>query len=188
MTSKSHRIIQTSLHSYMESKNPMKLFDVWYCDACKNPAVKAPAIMSLATIKNNGKPLAQIVKMQTYDQTGFKFLTDDKHLKSIGSNKTHAALVLYWELLNRQIRVEGVIEKLPENETKLLLDELSNDVTDNKQENFVSFVVKPERFEFWQHQSRSMHDRIMFFPLKENENKSLCYNGDDGWGYQWLEP
>jgi len=172
MTSKSHRIIQTSLHSYMESKNPMKLFEMWYCDACKNPAVQIPSSMSIATVKNNGRPFAQIVKMHEYDNTGFKFLSNDSHLKKIGGSNTYAALVLYWELLNRQIRVEGVIEKLPQRESG----------------DWDSFVVKPERFEFWQHQSRSMHDRVVFTQQQSLQEEELWYDGEEGWNYQWLEP
>jgi len=164
----SHRIIQTSLQSHMESKNPLKLFEVWYSDACKNPAVKTPAAMSLAMVKHDGKPRAQMVELNKFDHTGFKFILKNQPVPC----GQHAALVLYWELLNRQIRVEGSLQRVDDDP------------------NVSTFVVKPDKFEFWQHQSKSMHDRVAFIPTSSmhQSNQQHWLNGEDGWGYQWLEP
>ena len=159
-----HRKIQKSLYSLMESKNPLKLFDVWYKDANQNPKVLGVNSMRLATVNESGKPSVQIVNLKDYSNDSFKIMTHEK----FGTDEvpSYGALVMYWALLNRQIRIEGVIEKTSSN----------------------SFIVKPERFEFWQHQSRSMHDRVLFFLSSESQDSTCSNVGEDGWVYQWLEP
>ena len=159
-----HRKLQKSLYSLMESKNPLKLFDVWYKDANKNPKVIGVNTMRLATVNEGGKPSVQVVSLSDFSANGFKIMTFEKCSTKYVPN--YGALVMYWELLNRQIRIEGVIEKISSTD----------------------FIVKPEKFEFWQHQSKSMHDRVLFFLSSESNESTCCNVGEDGWVYQWLEP
>ena len=159
-----HRKIQKSLYSLMESKNPLKLFDVWYKDANQNSKVLGVNSMRLATVNKSGMPSVQIVNLKDYSNESFKITTHEKF--GVDEVPSYGALVMYWALLNRQIRIEGVIEKTSPN----------------------NFIVKPERFEFWQHQSRSMHDRVLFFLSSEQQDSTFSNVGEDGWVYQWLEP
>jgi pyridoxamine 5'-phosphate oxidase len=70
--------------------------------------------MTLATVDERGRPAARIVLLKELDARGFVFHTsyDGRKARDIAAHP-HAALVLWWEPLHRQIRVEGRVEKLP---------------------------------------------------------------------------
>jgi pyridoxamine 5'-phosphate oxidase len=77
-----------------------------------------PNAMTLATVDERGRPAARIVLLKDIDGRGFTFFT------SYDSRKGHdlaahpgAALVLFWEPLHRQIRIEGVVERLTAGES-----------------------------------------------------------------------
>ncbi|HTL35901.1 MAG TPA: pyridoxamine 5'-phosphate oxidase [Kofleriaceae bacterium] len=74
--------------------------------------------MTLATVDERGRPAARIVLLKELDQRGFVFHTsyDGRKARDIAAHP-HAALVLWWEPLHRQIRVEGSVERLPSAES-----------------------------------------------------------------------
>lgn len=69
--------------------------------------------MTLATVDERGRPAARIVLLKELDPRGFVFHTsyDGRKGRDIAAHP-YAALVLWWEPLHRQIRVEGSVEKL----------------------------------------------------------------------------
>jgi pyridoxamine 5'-phosphate oxidase len=69
--------------------------------------------MTLATIDERDRPAARIVLLKDIDARGFVFYTsyDSRKARDIAAHP-YAALVLYWEPLHRQIRIEGSIEKI----------------------------------------------------------------------------
>jgi pyridoxamine 5'-phosphate oxidase len=69
--------------------------------------------MTLATVDANGRPAARIVLLKEIDERGFVFFTsyDSRKGRDLAAHP-FAALVLFWEPLHRQIRVEGAIEKV----------------------------------------------------------------------------
>lgn len=92
--------------------DPIAEFRVWFAAAvdAKLPNVNA---MTLASIDARARPAARIVLLKEVDDRGFVFFTN------YDSRKGHdlaahpfAALVLYWEPMHRQIRIEGTIEKI----------------------------------------------------------------------------
>lgn len=92
-------------------------FTTWWNDAVKSEIDEVNA-MTLATATPDGKPSARIVLLKDYDERGFVFYTNYK------SNKGHAlqinpnaALTFFWKELERQIRIEGVAEKVSTEES-----------------------------------------------------------------------
>jgi len=94
------------------SPNPLKQFETWFNDAVK-AEIHEPNAMTLATSTHNGRPSARVVLLKGFDQNGFAFYTNylSRKGKEIAKNP-HAAMVFFWGPLERQIRIEGTIEKL----------------------------------------------------------------------------
>ena len=75
--------------------------------------ISTPNAMTLATVDDRGRPAARIVLLKEIDDRGFVFYTnyDSRKGRDLAAHP-HAALVLYWEPLHRQVRVEGAIERV----------------------------------------------------------------------------
>jgi pyridoxamine 5'-phosphate oxidase len=103
------------LHSLDESsvaREPFEQFTRWWDEAIKS-AIDEVNAMTLATATPGGVPSARIVLLKGYDENGFVFFTNynsDKG-KDIADNP-HAALLFFWKELERQVRIEGAVEKL----------------------------------------------------------------------------
>lgn len=91
--------------------DPIQLFTRWLEEA-QNKGVEYPIAMTLATASQDGYPNARMVLLKEYDQRGFCFFTNYESQKSreIAGNP-RAALVFYWQALNRQVRIRGRVEK-----------------------------------------------------------------------------
>jgi pyridoxamine 5'-phosphate oxidase len=74
--------------------------------------------MTLATVDERGRPAARMVLLKELDDRGFVFYTsyDSRKARDLASHP-FAALVLYWEPLHRQIRIEGSIERITPEES-----------------------------------------------------------------------
>jgi pyridoxamine 5'-phosphate oxidase len=84
----------------------------WMASAVAHPVSTANA-MTLATVDANGRPAARIVLLKEIDDRGFVFFTnyDSRKGRDLAAHP-FAALVLFWESLHRQVRIEGAIEKV----------------------------------------------------------------------------
>lgn len=92
--------------------NPIKQFDKWFNEALQAKLFE-PNAMTLATATQDGRPSARIVLLKGFDQNGFKFYTN--YLSRKGKELTKnplASLIFYWAEMERQVRIEGTIEKL----------------------------------------------------------------------------
>ncbi|MBD1391754.1 pyridoxamine 5'-phosphate oxidase [Mucilaginibacter glaciei] len=92
--------------------NPMRQFDKWFNEAI-NYKVHEPNAMTLATSTTDGRPSARIVLLKGFSDEGFKFYTNylSRKGKEIAKNPV-GALIFYWGDMERQIRIEGTIDKL----------------------------------------------------------------------------
>lgn len=92
--------------------NPINLFELWFNEAIAAEALE-PNAMNLATATPDGKPSSRIVLLKQIKPEGFVFFTnyDSKKGKQIEQNK-YCALNFIWHELERQVRVEGIIEKI----------------------------------------------------------------------------
>lgn len=97
--------------------DPITEFRAWFQAAVAAQIPNANA-MTLATIDERGRPAARIVLLKEVDDRGFVFFTnyDSRKGRELAAHP-HAALVLYWELLHRQIRIEGAVERVEDAES-----------------------------------------------------------------------
>jgi pyridoxamine 5'-phosphate oxidase len=69
--------------------------------------------MTLATVDDRGRPAARIVLVKEIDEHGLTFFTNYESRKARDlAAHPYAALILYWEPLHRQIRIEGAVERV----------------------------------------------------------------------------
>lgn len=94
--------------------SPFEQFHAWF-ELAIQAEVKEPNAMTLATATADGKPSARIVLLKGVDELGFRFFTnyDSKKGQDLAENP-HAALVFSWLTLEKQIRIEGRVERISE--------------------------------------------------------------------------
>lgn len=108
------------MHQFTEkdaAKNMYDQFTAWWNQAVASEIYEVNA-MTLATIGLNGSPAARIVLLKGYDTNGFVFYTNyssHKGLEMAANGKV--SLLFFWKELERQIRIDGVVEKVEESES-----------------------------------------------------------------------
>ena len=97
--------------------DPIRQFGAWFEQALA-AQVPEPNAMTLATVGADGRPSARIVLLKGFDAAGFVFHTnyDSRKGKELAANP-FAALVFFWSELERQVRIEGKVERLPDAES-----------------------------------------------------------------------
>ena len=98
-------------------QNPYKQFEKWFKEAL-NAKVVEPNAMTLATATPNGIPSARVVLLKEFTEEGFVFYTNYNSKKGLEiAENPYAALVFFWVDLERQVRIEGVVERVGEDES-----------------------------------------------------------------------
>jgi len=94
------------------NKNPFIQFDIWFEDA-KKIGLKDSNAMNVASASKDGMPSSRMVLLKSYDENGFVFYTNytSRKSKEIIDNP-NVALNFFWDALERQVRVEGKIQKV----------------------------------------------------------------------------
>jgi pyridoxamine 5'-phosphate oxidase len=97
--------------------DPHVQFDRWYAEATAG-GVPYPEQMALATAAASAVPSVRMVLLKGHDARGFVFYTNRESRKAaeIAANP-HAALVLHWKSQERQIRIEGPVEAVGDEES-----------------------------------------------------------------------
>src|SRR3954468_14539503 len=92
--------------------DPIAQFQSWFSEAQQSEIVE-PNAMSLATATSDGYPSARFVLLKGVDERGFRFFTNYQSRKGeeLLANP-RAALAFYWAKLERQVRIEGRVERL----------------------------------------------------------------------------
>lgn len=100
----------------MSSVNPHALFDAWYAEARAGEPNDSNA-MALATADAKGRPSVRMVLLKGHDTRGFVFYTNLESRKAgeLIANP-NAALLFHWKSLRRQIRIEGPIARVTDEE------------------------------------------------------------------------
>lgn len=95
------------------AEDPIEQFGAWFADA-EASGLLLPESAALATATSEGAPSVRMVLLKGFDDRGFRFFTN------YGSRKAHemeatgrAALCFHWSVLERQVRIEGTVERLP---------------------------------------------------------------------------
>ena len=109
--------LRESLDEARAIADPLAQFDAWLAEAVKSelPMVNA---MTLATADASGRPSARIVLLKGADERGFVFYTNyqSRKARELGANP-RAALLVYWLELEREVRIEGRVEKTTDAES-----------------------------------------------------------------------
>lgn len=104
--------LKGGLERDMLADNPFEQFKRWFDHAveCK---VKEPNAMAVSTVSADGKPSSRVVLLKSWDERGFVFFTNYKSQKAreLQANKNVCALFAWFDL-ERQLRIEGVAEKI----------------------------------------------------------------------------
>lgn len=121
------RNIENIRRSYQEDSldekdlfpDPMNMFYKWWDEALDSEIVEPNAI-TLATVNSKGQPSARVVLLKSASNDGFEFYTnyESRKAKDIEVNP-NVALVFLWKELERQIRIEGVAEKLSKEKSQV---------------------------------------------------------------------
>lgn len=96
---------------------PIAQFAVWFEEAL-NSQLAEPNAMTLATADRSGRPSARTVLLKSFDKQGFVFYTNyESHKGKDLLENPQAALLFTWLELERQIRIEGSVEKVSREES-----------------------------------------------------------------------
>jgi pyridoxamine 5'-phosphate oxidase len=193
MDLRDHRKIYTKfelLENTVDSK-PIQQFRVWFADAVNSTIIEANT-MTLATATADGKPSARIVLLKEVNDEGFVFFSN--YLSRKGGEivvNPHAQLLFFWDILERQVRIEGVIEKISKEKSidyfnsrpaesragaiaspqsqivpnRKFLEDRLEEVNQQElvmPEHWGGYILKPTYFEFWQGRQFRLHDRIIY--------------------------
>jgi pyridoxamine 5'-phosphate oxidase len=183
--------------------DPLVTFHEWFEEA-RAAGVEVPEVMTLATAGADGRPSARMLLLKSADERGFTFFTgyESRKGRELADNP-RAALVFYWRLLGRQVRVEGAVRKLSQEEsdaywaTRPLRSRAaaaasrqsepieSRDALEAeferqlalgeppRPERWGGYVLEPELIELWQHRDDRLHERLMFTRAREGWRREL---------------
>uniref|UniRef100_L7M422 pyridoxal 5'-phosphate synthase n=1 Tax=Rhipicephalus pulchellus TaxID=72859 RepID=L7M422_RHIPC len=105
----------TLLEKDLPTRDPIELFETWFNEVKDAGFMYEPNAVTLATSTKSGFPSSRMVLLKGYGQDGFVFFTnyESRKGKELEENP-NACLLFYWDRQNRQVRIEGRVEKVSE--------------------------------------------------------------------------
>ena len=108
---------QHQLSEHDVDPDPIRQFSGWFHEAVA-AELPEPNAMGLATVNADGRPSLRIVLLKDVDERGFTFYTNYESRKGEQLlQNPHAALTFHWTALERQVRIEGIVERVAEAES-----------------------------------------------------------------------
>jgi len=100
----------------MALDDPIAMFSEFFEEARRH-GTPEPDAMVLSTVDDGGRPSGRYVLLKEADQRGFVFYTnlESRKARALAANP-YAALCFYWPLIDKQVRVEGSVERVPDAE------------------------------------------------------------------------
>jgi len=100
----------------LKDRDPLEIFNQWL-EKASTSEFNNPNAMTLATVGNDGRPSARMVLLKAAGPDGFVFYTNLESPKSLQlSENPWAALLFHWKTQDRQVRIEGSVEQVPDAE------------------------------------------------------------------------
>ncbi|RMB08411.1 pyridoxamine 5'-phosphate oxidase [Eilatimonas milleporae] len=126
---------------------PFDTFAGWFAEAGDSEP-NDPNAMALATVAADGRPSLRMVLLKGWDEGGFVFYTNFESRKGRElTGNPHAALLFHWKSLRRQVRIEGAVTP----------------VTDDEADAYFASRPRPSRIGAWaSKQSRPLEGRLAF--------------------------
>lgn len=172
--------------------SPMQQFALWFEEALQNGIPEANA-MVLSTVSAAGRPSSRVVLLKEYTDKGFVFFTNYSSRKGheIAANP-FASLNFWWGPLERQIRINGRMEKISAEDSDTyfysrpigsqvgaMISPQSQVISSrewleqrfieqqlrgelSRPEHWGGYILLPDEFEFWQGRSNRLHDRLSY--------------------------
>ena len=105
------------------SPDPFQQFKLWFTESVRTAGDREPNAMTLATASGAGVPSARVVLLKSFDERGVMFFTnyESRKAQQLAENP-HAALSFHWPWLERQIQIEGVVQKVGREESEAYFD------------------------------------------------------------------
>ena len=186
--------------------DPLAVFHKWFEDA-RAAGVEVPEAMTVATADADGRPSARMLLLKSADERGFTFFTgyESRKGRELAANP-RAALVFYWRPLGRQVRVEGTVRRLSEEESDAYwatrpprsraaaAASRQSEPIDGRAEleteferllpgdevprpgRWGGYLLEPDAIELWRHRDDRLHERLRFTRARE------------GWAAERLAP
>ena len=168
--------------------DPIHQLAIWLDDATDVGEIE-PSAMCLAT-SIEGRPSCRMVLLRDLDSSGLVFYTNYLSRKGVElDGNPHAALCFWWRGLERQVRIEGAVERVPdsdsdayfasrprESQVSAMVSPQSQVIANREElevaaslvtevlrpEHWGGYRLKPEMFEFWQGRAARLHDRFRY--------------------------
>lgn len=107
---------KSSLNEESLGDNPIALFQKWFYEVEDMGNNEEPNAMTISTIGLDGFPKGRVVLLKKYTHEGFIFYTNYKSEKGLAiANNPYVCLSFFWPVMERQIIIKGIAEKVPEN-------------------------------------------------------------------------
>src|SRR5690606_22774142 len=91
--------------------DPIAQFSKWF-DEARRSEVPEPNAMSVSTVSTSGRPSSRILLLKDFDPRGFTWYTNYESRKGEELKQNpRAALLFFWQPLERQVRIEGMVER-----------------------------------------------------------------------------
>ncbi|KAL6583879.1 hypothetical protein OROMI_003168 [Orobanche minor] len=111
--STSHKFLEKNVEA-----DPFVQFQIWFDDALA-AGLKEPNVMALSTATKDGKPSSRMVQLKEVGKRGFVWCSNYESRKGLEIYENpHAAILFYWNALNRQVRIEGFVQKVSDEESE----------------------------------------------------------------------
>jgi pyridoxamine 5'-phosphate oxidase len=108
---------KAELSESVSQADPLKQFDQWLKEAIQGE-VPEPNAMTLATVGTDLRPTTRVVLIKGYDQRGIVWYTNYQSQKGHQlAGNPYAALQFHWVELERVVRIEGIVEKVSDEES-----------------------------------------------------------------------
>lgn len=181
--------------------DPIRQLAKWLENATDSGEIE-PTAMCLAT-SLDGRPSCRMVLLRELSSAGLAFYTNYLSKKGVELDENpHAAICFWWRGLERQVRIEGLVERVSnaesdayfysrprESQVSAMVSPQSQVITSREElemeasqvaevsrpEHWGGYRLRPEMFEFWQGRSARLHDRFR-------------YSGAPGWVIERLAP
>ncbi|MBN8702540.1 MAG: pyridoxamine 5'-phosphate oxidase [Bacteroidetes bacterium] len=114
-----HDFSKLSLSEKDVNDNPIKQFEAWFTQAVESKVLE-PNAMVLSTASKDSVPSARVLLLRNFEANGFVFYTNYHSRKSKDIHENPKAnMLFFWPELERQVRIEGVLEKQSDAESDL---------------------------------------------------------------------